>query len=164
MDRWYQTYEDSFEEGSDLRVLFERVLSELQAVLPELRRTRWKKRSDFYSLCGALGRIHGSLPLSADQRAPLRQTLLTFAAEVDSAVRATDAATLQLDEQVEDGEDQRFRDDVVSGLPSAHTSTAAERYADAVERAATDLSRRRVREAVLVKLIDTALTQVEAKA
>ncbi|MCT1396662.1 DUF262 domain-containing protein [Microbacterium sp. p3-SID338] len=156
LDRWYQTYEDSFEEATELHALVERVLHEVQAILPDLKRTRWKKRSDFYSLTGALGRHQAALPLSSEQRSQLRLVLLNFGEEVDRAVRATDAATLQL---VDQDSDQESLEVPMPGDAAAAPQTIAERYADAVERAATDLSRRRVREEILYDLIGTSLSE-----
>lgn len=155
LDRWYQTYEDSFEEASELHTLFERVLHEIQAILPDLKRTRWKKRSDFYSLTGALGVHQAALPLSPEQRSRVREALVGFGQEVDTAVRATDAATLQLEDpdSASESPETQTQEDTAAVL-----QTDAQRYADAVERAATDLSRRRVREEIVAALIGTSIS------
>jgi hypothetical protein len=126
------------------------VLLEIQLLVPELKRTRWRKRSDFYSLFSALARFDNSLPFSPDHRRDVSSRLSAFADEVDEAVRVADDLTLEGAADVVGG--------IGTGRPDETSSGPAARYADAVERAATDLARRRVREAILVDLIGEGMS------
>ncbi len=117
LDQWYEIYEESYEEEREVAELFRAVLGELDAVLPDIRRTRWRKKSDFYTLFGLLGARRDRLPLAREERDKMKQQLEGFGAEVD-----------------------RFLSD-----PEVEVSPGAKRYAAAVERAATDVANRRKR-------------------
>ncbi len=117
LDLWYEIYEDSYEEERRVDGLFRTVLSELAVVLPDLSQTRWRKKSDFYSLFGLLAARKGVLPLSRDDRDFVTLELTRFGAEVDL-----------------------FLSD-----PEVEVSASVRRYAAAVERAATDVANRRTR-------------------
>lgn len=103
------------------------MLSELIIVMPELERTRWRKKSDFYSLFLVLSKHYLKLPLSRDGRKDLRVRLLGFAEKVDSYLT--------------DPKPDRFEGHVVE-------------YALAVERAASDLNNRKIRDRVLCGIIE----------
>ena len=123
LEQFYQQYETKFEEAEQLKTIFTQVLGEIGQVLPDLAKTRWRKKSDFYTLFLKLAKHSSTLPLAADARANLATILLTFASTVDSAVsEAVDLSTVDSHIQI---------------------------YAKNVERAASDLGSRRAREAAL---------------
>jgi hypothetical protein len=68
LDFYYQLFEETFEDEESLRSLFRSVLSELDKVLPNLRATRWKKKSDFYTLFLVFANHRQSIPLSSEKR------------------------------------------------------------------------------------------------
>jgi hypothetical protein len=124
LDKIYQMFEPAFEDAVRVEQMFVQVLGELTQILPELRTTRWRKKSDFYTLCLVFAVHASSLPLSADKRKNARNVLMAFGKEVDSAV-ATPTS-----------ERRRVRRPVA-------------RYANAVEKAASDLANRKARTEVL---------------
>lgn len=94
LDQYYATYEEEFEQKEELVEKFRRVIYELEYLLPDIKNTRWRKKSDFYSLFLLLSEKAASLPLSTDQRAAARISLDSFAAKVNMAVSGHDEATL----------------------------------------------------------------------
>lgn len=120
LDRWYHVYESEFEDKGFIEHLYERVLGELDEVLPDLKATRWRRSSDFYTLFTSLASHYEELPLTATKRTRARKKLVDFGAEV----------TVALMKEPPSG---------------AKTTARAKRYADAVQRAASDLARRNTR-------------------
>jgi hypothetical protein len=117
LDQWYEIYEETYEEERHVAELFRTVLAELDVVLPNIKNTRWRKKSDFYTLFGLLSARRDRLPLAREERDVMQRQLEEFGAEVD-----------------------RFLSD-----PEVNASVRAKRYAAAVERAATDVAIRRTR-------------------
>ena len=93
LDSFYERYEEEFEDREDLLTTFQTVVLELEKLLPDIKNTRWRKKSDFYSLFVLLAENKSSLPLSADQRAAVRQRLNEFAAGVNSYLATGGAET-----------------------------------------------------------------------
>jgi hypothetical protein len=117
LDSWYRAYEQEFEDRVLIERVYERVLGELDEILPDIKATRWRRTSDFYTLFTTLSAHEADLPLTAEGRVEARDRLLTFGDEVTAALAKTRPAGI---------------------TPSAK----AKRYAEAVERAASDLARR----------------------
>ena len=128
LDKWYATYEKDFEEEASLESLFMTVIGELQQVLPDIRKTRWRKRSDFYTLFCVLAAHEDLLPLNKTDRKKASTSLQYFGSLVDEYVTAEKAQA-------------KAR---LSALPKA-----IRRYAVAVQRAASDLGSRKDRFDVL---------------
>jgi hypothetical protein len=124
LEEFYQQYETKFEDSERLRNIFVQVLGELAQVLPDISKTRWRKKSDFYTLFVTLGQYSGHLPLSAEKRDMAKKALTNLGAAVDEAISA-------------DGEQKGAVDQKVAD------------YVRYVERAASDLGSRRERERVL---------------
>jgi Protein of unknown function DUF262 len=123
LEEFYQQYETKFEEAEHLKGIFIKVLGELEQLLPNLSKTRWRKKSDFYTLFLKFAAHARVLPLSADVRAKAAAVLLDFAADVDA--------------QIGDRLPQERRDaDILE-------------YVKNVERAASDLGSRQARERTL---------------
>lgn len=120
LDKWYQAYEEEFDDAALLSSIFGKVVGELSQILPDIKVFRWRKKSDFYSLFLVFASHHKSLPLPSDRRSLAREILIEFAEKVDSFL------TLNNPEQVE-------------------FSSEVSRYSIAVQRAASDLANRRVR-------------------
>ena len=64
-----------------------RTLREIVKILPNVAKTRWSKKTDFYSLFVLLGKYPDKFPLSESERAEKRAILLSFAEEVDRFVK-----------------------------------------------------------------------------
>lgn len=91
LDKYYQLYEEEFESADDLTETFQRVIFELELLYPDIKNTRWKKKSDFYSLFAFLALKQGAYPLSAEVRTRLRTALDSFSAEVNSFLSTSDS-------------------------------------------------------------------------
>ena len=107
---------------------FTRVLGEVEKIFPDLRATRWRKKSDFYSLFLVLAEHRSALPLAAEKRQQAKELLCGFGEDVDASV-------------------------ALNGTRRKRVKKAVEKYAIAVERAASDLANRKARAEVLRDLL-----------
>ncbi len=123
LEDYYQLYEKEFEDATLVKSTFLIVLGEVDQALPDLAKTRFKKKSDFYTLFLVLAEHASSLPLSEEKRRLLGERLQAFAFCVDQIIggKTDDAPPHLLD------------------------------YAKYVERAASDLGSRRARRDALEK-------------
>lgn len=87
LDSYYLAYEETFEDRDKMIENFSKVTSEINQILPELRTTRWKKKSDFYTLFLSLASKVDELPFSSDQRSSVRSKLIEFGNQVDGILR-----------------------------------------------------------------------------
>lgn len=131
LEEYYRIYEQDFTEARGLRRVFDTVLGEIEAVLPDIRKTRWKKKSDFYTLFLVIAAVPELLPMTAGGRKTLRGSLIAFDQAVTDQI-AGRSETLDL----------LFRPETVA------------KYASNVERAASDLSSRRGRRDALNEALD----------
>lgn len=133
LDDFYQAYELNFEKDSYLNQMFRSVLGEIRTILPDIRGTRWKKKSDFYTLFLIFADIVPLIPFSRDGRDAIRDDLEIFGRDVTSYLS---------------GGKSSF------GLDA---SPSVIQYADNVERAASDLSSRRKRRDALLEALSQNL-------
>lgn len=126
LDDWYQAYEREYTQRKEAEATILATLGELVALMPEIARTRWRKKSDFYSLFIVLARHTAILPLSREGRAAIRTRIVELGNEVDRFLADPEAPGIQ---------------------------PTAKAYARAVERAASDLANRRERDSQLEGLI-----------
>lgn len=133
LDRWYRTYEEEFEERAETEQIFEEVLGEFDLVLPDLKSTRWRRTSDFYTLFTTFASHVADLPLSKQGRKAAREKLLKFGSEVTAALAKESPKGVRV-------------------------SVRAKRYARDVERAASDLARRQGRRKVLEAVLKDVWT------
>ncbi len=131
LEEYYQVYEVAFDDAEKVNTTFVKVLGEIQQVLPDFSKTRWRKKSDFYSLFLAFAAHESSLPLDAGHRDIAREGLAKFATDVDAQVRGEAAATP--------------RPEVVD-------------YVKNVERAASDLATRTARDQIIKALLAPAFS------
>lgn len=127
LDRWYQAYEVEFPDDRRVRKIVNATLGEVESCLPLITKTRWRKKSDFYSLFLALAAKSQSFPLAKDQRVKLTARLTEFGEWVDAYIRDPEAAKVPKEARV---------------------------YAEAVEKAASDLARRKERHLEITKILD----------
>jgi hypothetical protein len=86
LDDYYEHFEQYSDEFPNQRTIKRRYLKTLGIVkdlFPEIRSTRWKNRTDFYSLFIVLAEILKDRTLPASQLSALRKTLSAFAESVD---------------------------------------------------------------------------------
>jgi hypothetical protein len=121
LDRWYAAYEEEFPERPNVERVFSAVTGELSQVLPDMRRTRWRNKSDSYTLFLVFAAHADDLPLAREARSEAHDRLLKFADDVSNYLT-----------QVRAGRSPRVARRIAE-------------YAGAVRAAATDLANRRAR-------------------
>lgn len=126
LDDWYSAYEEEFPGRADVESVVPTTLAEMLAILPDLSRTRWRKKSDFYSLFVFLARHSDLFPLSREGRKACKEKLYVFAKLVDL---------------------------FLSDPGGPDVGPLARRYAVAVQRAASDLANRRERDGCIGELL-----------
>jgi hypothetical protein len=87
LDHYYQLYEEQFEDRDRLVNTFRIVTAEIGQLLPRLSATRWKKKSDFYTLFLVLAPKAQDFPWPADRREAVSTRILDFGARVDRLLR-----------------------------------------------------------------------------
>jgi len=129
IDEYYfqlEQYTDDFPDQGDVERLYNQTFAIVRSLFPDLRVTRWKNRTDFYSLFVAIAhllRLH-TLPLSN-----------------------LEALKTKLDEFV--GLVRAYMEDEAAEVPEAIKD-----YVGAVQRGSSDRSRRAVRHRVLTAAIE----------
>ena len=134
LEEYYQLYEESFDDAAAVRRLFVSVLGEIEQVIPSLAKTRWRKKSDFYTLFLTFAAYAHRLPLAADKRDLASATLMRFATDVDSAIKESRPEGDPIPQCIQD-------------------------YVKNVERAASDLGTRTERSRVLKELLSPILSE-----
>jgi hypothetical protein len=126
LDKWYETYENDFPDQNRVENTFRSVLGELTKILPNIKDTRWSKKSDFYTLFLCLASHVDNLPLSKGSRQRAGKALCTFGASIDRALsNGGQGGTRKVD-----------------------------LYVKSVEKAASDLSNRRRRAEILEAVLN----------
>jgi hypothetical protein len=131
IDLYYATYEEYFDNRDELVDAFQSVIMILEILLPDIKNTRWRKKSDFYSLFVCLAEFSDYAPLDRETKVLLRQNLDGFAASVTAILS--------------------------SGADSSIHTEAEIEYAKSI-RASSDLGNRKRRHAALSSVIATALS------
>ncbi len=128
LEEFYQQYETSFDDAEKVKSTFLSVLGEIDQILPDLAKLRWKKKSDFYTLFLEFAEHARNLPLTAEKRGLAQGLLTEFAHDVDEYISAEGAIFSPV------------RPEVVE-------------YVRNVERAASDLGSRKERARVLSEVL-----------
>lgn len=131
LDEWYRAYEKEFPQRRDMEATFQKILSEISSILPDCEQTRWKKKSDFYSLFIALYHHSARIPFARDERQRVRERLILFSTEVDKVISE----------------------------PETEASAGVKKYLMAVERAASDIGNRKDRQGVLNEILSSAIDE-----
>jgi hypothetical protein len=126
IDKYYQIYEEQFNERSTIKEIFDVVLREIMAVLPNIGDTRWSKKTDFYTLFVLLARYRSKFPLPAPTRQQIGVALKGVGEAVDAFLTTAEG----------------------EGEPVIELSADARSYALNV-RASSDLGARKKREEAL---------------
>ena len=87
LDHFYQLYEENFNDRDELIEVFRSSAAEIQRLLPTLKGSRWKKKSDFYTLFLEIAARADELPYDTSRIAFLRNRLESFAEQVDRILR-----------------------------------------------------------------------------
>lgn len=136
LDYFYRMYEELFEDRNDLVETFRKVTSEISRMLSTLSGTRWKKKSDFYTLFLAMADRNKYLPFDEQKVKEISQNLLQFGNKVDALLK------------IEEREWQTSDRDVVD-------------YARNVARAASDRANRVARSIAISRAVfgETSFTE-----
>lgn len=134
LDSYYQLYEERFEDRDRLVDAFRTITGEIRQLVPALAATRWRKKSDFYTLFLVLATKAGDFPWPADRRTQIASRLLDFGNRVDSILRLEEGAWVTHDQNVAE-------------------------YARGVARAASDRTNRVAREKALSNFVFAALAE-----
>ena len=137
LDDWYQAYEREYPQRKDAEKAILATLGELIAIMPDVAKTRWRKKSDFYSLFLVMAQHAHLMPFSRDGRSGLREKVLEFGLAIDSFLA----------------------DPETPDVPSS-----ARDYARAVERAASDVANRRERRTQIAAVIKGVIDAEQAAA
>ena len=87
LDYYYQLYEERFEDREKLVTVFRKVTDEIEQMLPEMQRTRWRKKSDFYTLFLELAHRADQLPWTKDRRNAVSERILDLGERVETLLR-----------------------------------------------------------------------------
>jgi len=134
IDQYYEQYEQFDEEFPDQNRIvrkFAKARNAIERLFPEISETRWGNRADFYSLFVTLGNSLEKRELLKAKEKDLRNTLITFATEVDRRLEN----------------------------PTARTSAAAKLYARAIEKGSNDRARRMERGEALTEIVRPFLAE-----
>ncbi|MGZ8191639.1 MAG: DUF262 domain-containing protein [Methylococcaceae bacterium] len=164
LDKYYQEYEEEFEARDDLISTFQVVIYELEQLYPDIKTTRWKKKTDFYSLFLYLSSHEKLLPLSTDKRLKVRSILDDFSNMVDSYV-SLDQNTKELLSASQNWAScvpalQLSPAKDVDKEPNLEAQAAYSKIVDDYGksiRASSDLGNRKRRHAALCQLLDPVL-------
>ena len=133
LDQYYEMYEEDDSELPSItrhKRVFDRTLALVQDLLPEIKGTRWKNKTDFYSLFVVMSWLIRQGHLKDPSFKALRSEMTKF---------ANDIALFQKDEQAEVPADVRD-------------------YVEAMRRASSDAHRRGTRHKALVAVLSSHFT------
>jgi hypothetical protein len=154
LNPWYAVYEKEFEDAPYIEMVFDKVLGELIHLVPNLQRTRWRKKSDFYTLFLFLAAHEKSLPLSSDHRLVVTEKLSTFQEQVTDYIREfAPNAIGEVEEQSVAGAEVVRPGELLSGTAEAKYPREVIQYAAAVLRDASDMANRLIRISQLESLL-----------
>ena len=130
IDRYYDRLEGFEADGelpdeSNLKQRFKQTIESIEQVLPR-ERTRWHNRTDFYTLFVAVAAMDSSLQLPPGSNELLLQRLVDFAEQVNTRL----------------------------GDPRAQADSDVVDYVRAVEKGASEKSRRRMRHTIVISLLE----------
>jgi len=89
LDEYYLQLEQYSEEFPKQKITKRRYLKTLgliKELMPDIRKTRWKNRTDFYSLFVVIAELLENKLLPTSHQPTVRKALLTFAAKVDERI------------------------------------------------------------------------------
>ncbi|BEP56743.1 hypothetical protein GmRootV118_39870 [Variovorax sp. V118] len=134
LDSYYRDYEEDFEQRDEVMRVFRATTGEIRSLIPADQASRFRKKSDFYSLFLALVPYAREFPWPSDRREAAAKALAKFGHEVTTLLAIEEA----------DWKSQNKN---------------AIKYARAVSRAATDKQNRIARQEALTEFLE--LTPLE---
>lgn len=90
IDKYYEIYEDNFDQKNELKYTFDILLRELVRVLPDFNKTRWSKKTDFYSLFILFAKYKHLFPFDQQKTVEAAELLHRIGEEINIAVSTKD--------------------------------------------------------------------------
>ncbi|KWR74170.1 hypothetical protein RN04_01895 [Arthrobacter sp. W1] len=90
LDKYYKNFESEFPDRREIEKIFRIVLGELGQILKWPTRTRWSKKTDFYTLFLVMAKHVTAMPFDRDLRQNLTEKLEIFSTNVASHLSVTD--------------------------------------------------------------------------
>ena len=82
LEKFYEEMEMDFPQEEDIRALFSLVLGQLKPIASTLSQSRWRNKTDFYTLFNSLAFYSNKLPLDNKRMNLLKDKLVGFSEEV----------------------------------------------------------------------------------
>lgn len=83
LDYYYMMYETEFNDSRFVETVFDKVCLELCHLLPDIKKTRWYRLIDFYTLFLVMAEHEDNIPFSKDKREKIRAKLLDFSSNLN---------------------------------------------------------------------------------
>lgn len=87
LEFYYQLHELQFDQRDEMVSDFRKTTGEIAQLLPDLHRTRWRKKSDFYTLFLVLVARADRFPMARDERNEISARIKEFGEKVDALTR-----------------------------------------------------------------------------
>lgn len=88
LDYYYKLYEEEFNESDEVKRIFDSVIGEILQILPNIKKTRWRNMTDFYTLFLVMAQYNNKVPFSSDIREKLNTVLIDFSNKVTNLQKA----------------------------------------------------------------------------
>lgn len=88
LDYYYKLYEEEFNESDEVKRIFDSVIGEILQLLPNIKKTRWRNMTDFYTLFLVMAQYNNKVPFSSDIREKLNTVLIDFSNKVTNLQKA----------------------------------------------------------------------------
>lgn len=114
LDEYYRLYEEEFEAKDELINTFQKTIFQMEELFPDIKNTRWRKKTDFYSLFVFFAEKSHLFPLSPEASNHLRKILDNFSVQVSIFLSMTSDVDQKAFEQdvIEYGKSIRASSDV----------------------------------------------------
>lgn len=87
LEYYYQIYEETDPNVLEIRENFDIILGEILKILPDIQKTRWRKKTDFYSLFLVFGNHIDDLPLDKEGRTCAMDLLIEFGENITKRMK-----------------------------------------------------------------------------
>ena len=128
LDKYYEMYEEDFPGKTQWHKTFDKTQNIIEEILPDLKHTRWKNKSDYYTLFIAINDIYkNNRYISNSSYAKLRNELTSFSRKISDATK--------------------------KGSSPKKLSSVIAKYVNAVTKSTTDRDRRNDRHKIIYDLV-----------
>lgn len=98
LDKYYELYEEEFPSKEETKSTFDIVLREIINIFPSINKTRWSKKTDFYTLFVLFSKKKEQLPLNNNKRTLAQEILIKFGTDVDLYVSTEKEEIVMIDD------------------------------------------------------------------